>query len=177
MKQLEIGPGDQPLEGFDTLDMVACPGVTPTFIAEWGTDSLPIPDNSYDLVFASHVIEHIHWTRVLAALQEVHRILKPGGIFECWTQNFAVIVAAYVTNAAPDTWECMGLTKTTMDWCVARLFSYKKHGLSSMLHQSTFDYPHLSEKIREAGFSEVFPLTKSRGHDHGPINLGVGARK
>lgn len=39
---------------------------------------LPFEDNSYDLIFASHVLEHI--ADDAAALSEIARILRPGGL-------------------------------------------------------------------------------------------------
>ena len=38
----------------------------------------PIPDNSIDFVFSSEVIEHVYDTE--NAIQEISRILKPGGV-------------------------------------------------------------------------------------------------
>ena len=40
--------------------------------------NLPFPDESYDFVFASHVLEHIR--EDARALSEIRRVLKPGGI-------------------------------------------------------------------------------------------------
>jgi len=40
--------------------------------------NLPFKSNSCDVIFASHVMEHIHDDR--AALKEIWRILKPGGM-------------------------------------------------------------------------------------------------
>lgn len=40
--------------------------------------SLPFPDASYDLVYASHVLEHVKDDR--AALKEIRRVLSPTGI-------------------------------------------------------------------------------------------------
>lgn len=39
---------------------------------------MDLPDDAFDLVYASHVLEHIPDDR--AAIAQVHRILKPGGI-------------------------------------------------------------------------------------------------
>ena len=43
------------------------------------TKRLPIADDSFDLVFSSHLIEHIHRKECLSFLGEVYRILRPGG--------------------------------------------------------------------------------------------------
>jgi SAM-dependent methyltransferase len=42
---------------------------------------LPYPDNSVDFVLAEHVAEHVSGPEVLHFFAEVHRILKPGGVF------------------------------------------------------------------------------------------------
>jgi predicted SAM-dependent methyltransferase len=74
---LEIGPGKDPVDGFETLDVIDRPGII--YVAKWGHESLPIPNETYDLVFASHVLEHVCWTRTQNALLEVMRVLKPEG--------------------------------------------------------------------------------------------------
>lgn len=40
--------------------------------------SLPFPDESYDVVYASHVLEHIKDDK--KAIQEINRVLKPNGV-------------------------------------------------------------------------------------------------
>lgn len=42
------------------------------------TDRFPYDDNSYDIIVASHVIEHLYNPE--AAIKEIHRVLKPNGI-------------------------------------------------------------------------------------------------
>ena len=39
--------------------------------------NIPLPDASFDFITLSHVIEHLH--DPVAALKEIHRLLKPGG--------------------------------------------------------------------------------------------------
>lgn len=77
----------------------ACTGVEISPAAEYarkerGLDvrSLPLeenrfPDTDFDLVLASHVIEHLNDPAAFVA--EVHRILKPGGHFIVTTPNIA----------------------------------------------------------------------------------------
>lgn len=40
--------------------------------------NLPFDDNSYDLIYASHVLEHIKDDE--KAIQEIYRVLRPGGV-------------------------------------------------------------------------------------------------
>lgn len=56
---------------------------------------LPIPDNSVELLYCSHVLEHLALNECYKALRNCYRHLKPGGIFrlvvpdlECLVQGF-----------------------------------------------------------------------------------------
>jgi len=42
------------------------------------TTQIPFPDSYFDNIFLSQVL---HWTDLKASLKEIHRVLKPGGIF------------------------------------------------------------------------------------------------
>src|SRR5688572_6713138 len=47
---------------------------------------LPFEDNTFDYVFSIGVLEHVHETGgdQLLSLQEIHRILRPSGLFFCY---------------------------------------------------------------------------------------------
>lgn len=81
MRQLEIGPHKRRIEGFETVDIVRSPLVD--HVAD--CRKLPFPANTFDLVYASHVIEHIEWTDVERTIAEWARIVKPGGKLEVHT--------------------------------------------------------------------------------------------
>lgn len=50
-------------------------------------DTLPLDDNSFDIILASEIIEHIYDTDKF--LEELHRLLKPGGKLILTTPNIA----------------------------------------------------------------------------------------
>ena len=55
-------------------------------------EKIPFNDNTFDVVTASEVIEHIE--HPMQALKEVHRILKPQGVFVMSTPNGNVLFKA-----------------------------------------------------------------------------------
>jgi SAM-dependent methyltransferase len=56
-----------------------------------GKNGLPYPDNFFDAVLLSEVLEHLNFNP-LPVLQEINRILKPGGIVYITTPNQANLV-------------------------------------------------------------------------------------
>jgi len=54
-------------------------------IANLNSDSLPYPDNHFDLVTATEVIEHLENHRQV--MREIYRVLKPGGLCILSTPN------------------------------------------------------------------------------------------
>lgn len=177
-RRLEIGPGDCPLVGeWDTLDSHPIPSVPLTYVAKWGLERLPIEDCSYDLVFSSHAIEHIPWYHAQDALREVCRIVRPGGAFEVWTVDFAVVVEYYLSHRMVGDWDCGGRISNYMQSVSGRVFAYEKNGSPWMWHKALFDRPYLRSLLLGCGFDRVEDLRQTRGHDHGVINMGVVAFK
>ena len=76
-KALDVGCGDRKLPGAVGIDRLALPAVD--IVHDLNVFPWPVESASFDLVFANHFLEHV--TDVLKTLEEVHRILKPGGRF------------------------------------------------------------------------------------------------
>lgn len=51
---------------------------------------LDFEDNFFDVVFSSNVIEHIPRPLYLRYLAEIHRVLKPGGVFALGAPNYPI---------------------------------------------------------------------------------------
>ena len=97
---LEIGAGDcrLPIEVAQHVRKVYAVDVSaevnrgivppPNFelILSNGTD-IPLPPETVDVAFSFQVMEHIHPEDAMEQLRDIHRILKPGGVYMCVTPN------------------------------------------------------------------------------------------
>ena len=70
---IDLGCGLNKNRGFKGLDKIPGPGVDIVCDLE---DGIPLPDNSVDLVAASHILEHIR--NLMELMDEIHRVCKPG---------------------------------------------------------------------------------------------------
>lgn len=167
--KLEIGPGEEKL-GEDWTTVSVHPGPQVDRLCEWGLDALPFADGTLDLVYASHVIEHIHLGLVPAALMEAWRVLRRGGVIELHTVDFNAVIDKYFED------------ESAMDWVNYRIFAYPKHGgmegRDPNMHRSCFTRPFLERLLSDAGFADFQDLGEPRGPEkHPDINMGIGARK
>ncbi|MEP6937333.1 MAG: class I SAM-dependent methyltransferase [Chthoniobacterales bacterium] len=67
-----------------TPDLIREPGV-PVDVADLDIERLPYPDAQFDLVTCTEVIEHLEHYR--QTIREIHRVLRPGGVFVVSTPN------------------------------------------------------------------------------------------
>ena len=185
MKKLEIGPpkssatpDGQP--GWDTVDVV---GKT-TFRGAWGTSPLPIPDNTYDWVFASHVLEHVPWWQALNAAKDAFRILKPGGRFTAWVPDGVKIVQTYVKEPEKliehnRTWNRTNQffpERSAWGYMNAHMFwGASQYGVGRIenFHKSMYDYESLQVLLGAAGFCDTVRVVRSTG-ELARINAEVG---
>ena len=60
--------------------------------------NMDLPDACCDIVFCSHVFEHIPHTRLPLAISEINRVLKIGGVFRILTPDLKKIATAYANS-------------------------------------------------------------------------------
>ena len=173
--KLEIGPGPEKL-GPDWTTVSAAPSPSVDLLCEWGMDPLPFEDGTVDEVYACHVIEHVPWLLTEAALVEVWRILKVGGLIELHTICFETLARDYHHGDLEP-----GRQGHPMRNLSYRLFSYSHRvGDRACLqwHHALFDSRYLTELLRGAGFKDCGSVKEPRGPEkHGRYNLGVKAVK
>jgi len=183
---LEIGPGERRIDGFETLNIVWNRDVD--YVLDAST-LLPFADNTFDLIYSSHSLEHIPWYQVEATLREWVRILKVDGRLELWVPDGLKICKALVDYEltgddyiARDGWYKFNPGKDPCVWAAGRLFTYgdgqgtKDH---PNWHRALFTPRYLGRLLETAGLVDLQLLDAAeiRGHDHGWINLGMAGVK
>jgi SAM-dependent methyltransferase len=83
-KILDVGCGVNKYEGAIGLDNN--PRTAADVIHDLGQVPYPFPDNEFDLIVSSHVVEHI--PDVMAFITELHRIGKPGATIKLLTPHY-----------------------------------------------------------------------------------------
>ncbi len=79
--------------GYTTVDINGRADVIADIRLRW-----PFPKQSVEIVFASHVIEHISREEILFAICECSRIIKPGGILRLSTPDLDLFARKYVAR-------------------------------------------------------------------------------
>jgi SAM-dependent methyltransferase len=186
IRRLEIGPGLTRIPGFETLNVTWSP------ITDYVVDAsahLPFDDNTFEVIYASHVLEHIPWYLTDQVLREWCRILKHGGRLEVWVPDGLRICKALVdyeisgeNRISEDGWFRFNAERDPCKWAAGRLYSYGDGTgapQSPNWHRSVFTPRYLKTLLEQMGLVDVRQLKSQdvRGYDHGWINLGMGGVK
>lgn len=135
---IHLGCGDINAPEFINVDARPAPHIH--YVCDV-TDLSVFQDNYADLVYACHVLEHIHRNALKKTLWEWMRILKPGGILRISVPDFDKIVHIYESSAR----EINSILGPLMG---GQDYEYN-------VHCSVFNHRYLADKLREVGFEEV----------------------
>ena len=133
---------------------------------------LPFKTNSIEEIHCVHVIEHLTRDKYPRALEEMHRVLKPGG-------------KAYVE--VPDFWGQIQILHSVFqrgdvglihNWTTSLFGKSENEGMS---HHWAFYEGLLRKSMREAGFKDVVRLNEmdemiSNHYRHDLVLLVVGTK-
>lgn len=138
--RIHLGCGDLNIPGFINIDARPAPHV---HVAGDVTDLSLFADGVADLIYASHVLEHIPGVRVNATLWEWRRVLKPGGVLRISVPDFRKILELYQ------------LSDHDAQVIQAPLFGQQDY--RENVHLAAYDDAWLRKLLKEAGFNEVRP--------------------
>lgn len=151
MKALEIGCGDVQTVGFEHLDSRPLPGVDHVQSA---VDLSNLPSDTYDLVIAKDVVEHLSWWDVPTALGEWLRVVRPGGHLVVETPNAEELVQLIANPSAAGLRRWGGES----DWQRFSRVAYGHQDYPENFHGCYFTPEWLEELLLDAGAAKVETL-------------------
>ncbi|MBE9033800.1 class I SAM-dependent methyltransferase [aff. Roholtiella sp. LEGE 12411] len=117
---------------------------------------LPIPDSSVDLLYCSHVLEHLSLEQLRQSLKNCYRYLKPGGIFRLVLPDLEYMAQQYVKSTSPEAaLEFMRVTWLGKEHRQRSLFTFFKEWVTVTQHLWMWDYKSLSLELKNVGFQEI----------------------
>lgn len=177
-RRLEIGPGSERVQGFETINVVW--GKQVDYIGD-ATGRLPFSSDTFDVIYASHILEHTPWFNLTVTLKEWVRVLRPGGVLEVWVPDgykltkFIIDIEEGVERSEwLDDWRPHNFEGNPYKWANGRLLYGVATGYPAW-HTAIITPKFLAMTMCEAGLSEIeiMPEAMTRGRKHGWINLGV----
>lgn len=116
-------------------------------------------DSSIDIIYTSHLLEHIQKDRVDNFLNEIKRVLKPGGILRIVVPDFEVLVRDYIKHKET---KCKGaleqfLLSLNMHRPVNRTFVERMYDYiwDFHTHKWMYDKETLYDLLDEKGFRDL----------------------
>ena len=136
--KLHLGCGKRYIRGFVHIDYCDFPHID---FKRDVSDLSIYQDNSVDLIYASHVLEHFKRYKIDSVLNEWYRVLKSGGILRLAVPDFESIITIYKKYEDLDL--IMGMLYGGQDY---------EHNF----HYLAFDFKYLSKKLKKVGFKDVY---------------------
>jgi len=121
------------------------------------TKHIPLPNNSVEVLYTSHMVEHLDHAEVKLFLQEAYRVLAPNGIIRIAVPDLKKLVDRYIAEGDADSFiERTGLTcqrpKTFLDrlkYLIVggrhHLWMYDGQSMCRLLSTLEFREPHVLE--------------------------------
>lgn len=103
------------------------------------------PDDSTDIILASHFIEHLSKDEGAAFLRECHRVLKPNGILRLVIPDSKLLAKKYLDGTIMD-YKYVNIGVEQTDNASEALFHLLIAG-----HQTMYDFESLSSKLERTG--------------------------
>ncbi|MFW7379492.1 MAG: class I SAM-dependent methyltransferase [Oligoflexus sp.] len=158
VKMLNIGAGPNRKEGWLTADAFKPEAdIYMNARTKW-----PFPDNTFDVIYSEHMLEHIHVDKVPHLLSEAFRVLKPGGLFRVTVPDLEIHATNYVNRNDEFFKPIIDKYKARWDKQKEKYWLIRSNGGAFMSravqrfyrHRWMYDFETLSSCLDEVGFSK-----------------------
>ena len=109
--------------------------------------TFPFEDESAEMIFSEHLIEHLTRDEGMSFLKECHRVLIPCGIIRTSTPNLEWIVEKYMEGKL-DEWK-------DSNWVSTSKCRMLNEAMRQCRHKFLYDRDELHGALRDAGFSSI----------------------
>jgi ubiquinone/menaquinone biosynthesis C-methylase UbiE len=137
MRTIELGGGNNP-QYRPNYDIRPLPNVDRVIDLN---GPLPVPDNSYDLVYSRYFVEHVSYRNVDNLFREMYRILVPAG-------NLVIITANLFEQAK--------VLLNTTQWnhkLISMIFGDQNYNENA--HQCGFSPEYITRILKNIGFKDI----------------------
>jgi SAM-dependent methyltransferase len=117
---------------------------------------LPFPDETFDAVYALHIIEHLTPEEGSKFVAEVHRVLRPGGIFRVSTPDLESAVRAYLGRLEECIRQPTERNIVRYDWAVLELLDQMVRDQGGGLMLETVKRGHYDPGYAQERYGDVF---------------------
>ncbi|MEM7005562.1 MAG: methyltransferase domain-containing protein [Pseudomonadota bacterium] len=146
--KLHWGCGSKRLPGWLNVDGWATPATD--YVLDM-RNTLPLSDNSVEIIFTEHVLEHFHHKDARGILADFHRTLKPGGMLRVIVPDLQIFAQKYIEHARDFMREHWKHCRNDGEIINSVFYDH--------FHRTIFDYEMLRHDMVEIGFSDVRQAT------------------
>jgi predicted SAM-dependent methyltransferase len=136
---------------------------------------IPLPDNSVEVLYSSHMVEHLDREEVKSFLSEARRILIKNGIIRIVVPDLRIMVDKYLANGDADEFiKNTGLAHLRPKTLYEKLCYVM---IRKSLHRWMYDGPAVVRLLVSAGFRDlrILPAGATMIPDPGELNLSESA--
>ena len=120
------------------------------------TLGLPLAAGAADLVYTSHMLEHLGLREFDLALAEIHRVLAPGGVFRSVLPDLEFEARHYLASSAPErASDFMRATLLGVERRERGLVAALRAWLGNSAHKWMWDYSSIAHQLSRAGFVDI----------------------
>ena len=146
-KYLNIGCGINFDPSWVNIDLIKHKGILYHDINK----GLPFADSTFDAVYLSHVLEHLSYKKALELIEEINRVLVPGGITMVVVPDLEQIAREYIYNLDNVLKDNIEKNKQKYDWICLELLDQmvrdKSGGLMlERIRRGYFDFDYLKQR-------------------------------
>ena len=146
MLKLNIGCGDVHLDGWVNIDLDS----PKADLKHDVRTPLPYADNTVDIIYNEHFIEHLSVQEGISFLKECYRVLRQNGVLRIATPDLDYLMFRYFFFWKKQNW----LKKYGYDWIKtkAEMINLCFHEWG---HKYLYNKEELKRRLQEAGFNRI----------------------